>query len=822
MSYCSITSPEPKLHYFSETLSLRSGPNRQFHTSAIEVNGLTNPITHLELLHNVNEETALLESRLLAVQADGVLRCFSEDLQIEEWKGKIITGSQANNEPREVRVEFALVISIGEALKSLLKNREDVLAVLGNRADTPDTCLLLLVTRYLHPTSSDEGNHLRFQIIHITATEDSKRPFQELSSLRLPEPSPSKGEKYSYSWQGLNGSLLQNTTTTLTIYKIGGLVPQLVHHWKLSNSRIGSCLQLSPSAAIIGTTTSISVVDIKFRSLQIECVLETLFKHRSKSDEHKYKRSNKQDLQLLSYYTPLNTVIALRGCELIALQLPTWKEQAITSRKRGNDGLLVNSIGRGYALKDGKPSESIFTQNLSKSLGTCLPISQPIVGWKKQKVFLDGLIAGDKDLDEVERIMMNELDVTEEEISSNRGRGLDSTVRAGEKHIPDLRKLNYFLSKIFTIEKYQKSAASSQNNPIGKLKIAWFPDKICRWLIRRGFFSKTQVEASLKHCGALPASNFIATGAFIQAVAEWDSSLELLQFILENPVPLNPHETVHVLHYMLKHMKSAERYEGEKLLTDGPGPDTAEYDQALRLPETALLENPMPHLQASDSNILQRLLQGVIDRLQAQSKSTVSRALKDELSLSELRSLVDLLRVRLAQFRWLSHKAENTLQPSSNGVSSESQEIAVTNFFICVIDSIGTSGWVLGASMSEDLTDTADTIAYMKAEVSAALHGAEEATYLESVLGEVLLFGKNAHFQGHYQLGSNPAVVKMQFPASSTLGIGNALPLGLKLGQNISTKKVGVGGEIRERSKRDIGRLKSRIVGKYSFDRIVI
>lgn len=822
MSYCSITSPEPKLHYFSETLSTRSGPNRQFHTATIGIDGLTNPIIYLELLHCVNKENALLESRLLTIQADGVLRCYSEDLQFEEWKGKIITGSQASNEPREIRIEFALVISVEEAVKSLLKDREDVLAVLENRADKPDTCLLLLVTRYLYPTSSDDGSLLRFRIIHISATKGSKRPFQELSSLSLTEPNPSNGEKYNYSWQGLSGSLLQNTTTTFTVYKIGGLVPRLVHHWKIDNSKIGSCLQLSPSEAIISTANSVSVVDIKFHSLQVEYAFETLFKYRSKKDKHKHKRSNKHDLQLLSYYTPLDIVIALQGCELIALQLPAWKEHKTTSRKRGNDGLLVDSIARGHALRDGKSSGSYLTQNLPKSLGACLPYSQPIVGWKKQKALLDGLIASGQNLDEVERILMNELDVAEEEIVSNRGQRLDSTFGAGEKHIPDLRKFNYFLTKIFTIEKFQKSAASSQDIPNGKLKISWFPDKICRWMIRRGFFSKTQIETSLKHYGALPASNFIAIGAFTQAVAEWDTSLELLQFILENPVPLDPYETVHVLRYMLKNMKTADDYGSEKLLTNGSGPDTAEHDQALNFPKTALLENPMPHLQANDNNILQRLLQGVICRLQAQSKSMVSRALKDELSLPELRLLVDLLRVRLAQFRWLSHKAENTPQPSNNGFSSESQEIALTNFFICVIDSIGTSGWVLGASMSEDLIDTADTIAYMKAEVSAAMHGAEEATYLESVLGEVLLFGKNAHIQGHYQFGRNSAVVKMQFSALSTIGNGNALPLGLKLAQNISTKKVGVGGEIRERSKRDIGRLKSRTVGKHSFDRIVI
>lgn len=48
------------------------------------------------------------------------------------------------------------------------------------------------------------------------------------------------------------------------------------------------------------------------------------------------------------------------------------------------------------------------------------------------------------------------------------------------------------------------------------------------------------------------------------------------------------------------------------------------------------------------------------------------------------------------------------------------------------------------------------------------------------------------------------------------------LPLGLKTAPVISTTKVGAGGELIKRSARDIGRLKSKMVGRYSFDRIVI
>ena len=49
------------------------------------------------------------------------------------------------------------------------------------------------------------------------------------------------------------------------------------------------------------------------------------------------------------------------------------------------------------------------------------------------------------------------------------------------------------------------------------------------------------------------------------------------------------------------------------------------------------------------------------------------------------------------------------------------------------------------------------------------------------------------------------------------------LPLGLNLDKDrVPLTKVGAGGEVMRRSRRDIGDLKSRRVGEYSFERIVI
>jgi hypothetical protein len=122
-------------------------------------------------------------------------------------------------------------------------------------------------------------------------------------------------------------------------------------------------------------------------------------------------------------------------------------------------------------------------------------------------------------------------------------------------------------------------------------------------------------------------------------------------------------------------------------------------------------------------------------------------------------------------------------------------------------------GWVLGTLALDDPEERQDMIAYMKAEVSAVLEGLQEATYLGGLLGEMLLYRKSA-------MGPQATLptaidtktclkpISMPLAASDTM-----LPLSLKAPKNISMTKVVCGGEIQKRSKRDIGRLKSKMVG---------
>jgi hypothetical protein len=209
-----------------------------------------------------------------------------------------------------------------------------------------------------------------------------------------------------------------------------------------------------------------------------------------------------------------------------------------------------------------------------------------------------------------------------------------------------------------------------------------------------------------------------------------------------------------------------------------------------------------------------------LTRLYRCHDSEIRKAFKHELSKPALIALIDYLRMNLAKGGWLSKYTDENGAPKGQEVCYESDEICVTAKLLnCAVDSLGSAAWLLSSASSIDIGNAADTIAYMKAEISAALEGIEEAAYLQGMLHEALLYSTTVQHQSNKI--PDPRIIK---PITISLdNEASLLPIGLKAPtMKIERAKVNAGGAIQERSMRDIGRLKSRKVGPYSFERILI
>lgn len=816
LTYCSITTPKQRLQCFSEISSSRPSQGREFHTFSADVLKAESPIVHLEFLPADEEEDVGTKNRLLAIHRDGEIRCFSQDLQCEEWKTKINSGAGG------ARVEFALAVSLEEAQQSLLKNREDILAMLGGVTNRENVYIMLIVTRASQMAHEEGDSALTFRIIHVGALKGTRTPILELTSFTLPETEGTSLEDSKYSWYGANGSLLRSTSTTLSVHDLSGSLPKLRHCLKLRGDTIVSNMRLSPTTVALTRAASISIIDLQYHSLQAQSVLGPSSTTLPNIKKQKPKQNVTNHLRLTSYYAPLDLVTALRGRELLAIQLSELKQSDNGSRKRKRDSLLVNSLGRGLSSINQKYPEPVSLLKLPKSVGTNLPSCQSLDGWQKQQEDLDSLLA-QKDFDGFERIISAELGIVKGSAGTD-----PYVLLGGEEHpldtpSPNICKVYYVLSKIFSFEKSQKPNPENDILSKDKLKISWFPGQICHWLIGQGLFSPSQVETSLKMYEALPTDESIKFGEYTQAIAEWDQSFEVLQFILRSPVPLDINEIVHCLSHLISYTIAFEVRQDMKLLTNGENTAIGKLEQNLKRDETSLsIGSPSPFQESDQRKFIHTLLESILTRLNVHAKSKVTQALKAQLSPLELGSLVDLLREEIAQGQWLSSYVEANKNHASDEFTENGRINTIAILLNCTMDSLGTGGWALGSLVGEDLTQAADTIAYMKAEISAALEGIEEATYLKGMLREILLFDKNSRSKNQNLLPMGQFISQTRSSIGGISDSGSSLPLGLRITQDVSRKKVGAGGEILERSQRDIGRHKSQMVGKYSFDRIII
>ena len=787
---------------FSEISSPSLGQEREFQTFLAEIEDAESPIFHLELLAANQRSKEPDKNKLLAVHTDGEIRCFSQDLRAEEWKTKIHSTSGG------VSVEFAAVISLEEAQQALLKNREDILALLGDSTGAKFTPIMLLVTRSPQMASEKAGTALNFRIIQVVTSAGARLPIVELASFTLPEVDGLRSKELKYSWHGVSGSLLQSTATALSVHDLTGSLPQLRHHLQSKDNNFASCLRLSSSTVALTCEGSISIMDIQYHSLRARFYLEPSSQSMLMSENNKLRKNIRNDLRLTSYVAHLDLVTALRGRELVAVQISSLKQSLSGSRKRKRDSLLVDSLGRAFSSKDSNFSEPASFSGLPKSLGPLLPSYWSLHGWTKKKKVLDELFA-QKDINEFERTMVTELGIVET--------GIHDNILGGADHSPDIHSANlckiyYFLAKVFSMGKEQ--IATIENNSASTLSISWFSGKICHWLISEGLFSPNQVETAMKIYGSLPADQSLKFGDYIQAIAGWDNTLDLLERILRSPVPLETNEIAHCLSQLIKISDLGGKRNNVKLITN------RESEQEMQ--ETVMKDAASSIQQLNQGSSYHKILDSILIRLNTHAKSKVSQALRAELSYLELRSLVDLLRIQLANGRWLSSFVEMDQDATSEECSQNGQINNIAILLNCAIDSLGTGGWVLGASMIEEFAETADTIAYMKAEISAALEGIEEAISLKGMLGEILLFDDKSR-RGHQNHVSRDQFCSQARSAMTDISnAGEILPLGFRVIHDVPTTKVGRGGEIQPRSARDIARLKSHMVGKYSFDRIII
>lgn len=785
------------------------------------------PIIYLDLIACPSSVGEVSDAVLVAVHEDGEVRCLSSDLSKEYWKS-ISDSSAVGVQGGVQKICYATTIHLEEARKGLLKNREDLVArvegIADRAANSTSSDLLVLLTDGASPGAGKSNEHLQLSVFNlhtellqakISRFGRNTTHLEQLTSFMVPQPDKKHERKPFYCFHGPSGILYQCTDREVRMYDFSGSTPRLAKQVRWKHT-IQSCQRLSSTSVILTSRNSVTILDTHYQSILASAPIDIALEDKSSSEV-----GRKEQIQLLSYFSSQGVAVAIQGRTLVSLQVIDNDIQNLTGRKRTRGGRLIDAIGRGMKSSKAHPSARNMRASLPEWFGRVVPLDEVDPKWEEIEGQLDSRVAqgNPKAFDEVLSAALGIEDGT-----SHGGQHGDN-----QKAVPTTRtrfpraKVSYILSKIFKFKNHSDHP-DAKNVTEPNLVVGFNPKQTLQWLFTHGHLSLSHVETALREAGSLSPTSELHPCAIVQALTACDPSLNTLQSLLAAPSFLTIRELVFAARLAIEVLRQSDTSSERKMITNGETDQPIDSDTVMQLNtnlETDLAENN------NKSQNAHKILQHCLSRLRHCHETDIRHVFTQELSHTDLLSFIDFLRMSLARGGWLSRYMDDRyspLQDSDQSPNQDQQNIQMsicTTLLNCALDALGTSGWIMSNSATTDLTSHAETIAYMKAEVSAALEGIEEAAYLKAMLNEVLLYSKTVKMPKAKAKGEGEEEVK---PVKLTVESweDHVLPVGLKAEGDVSLLKVGAGGVVERRSKRDIGRLKSRRVGVHGFERIVI
>lgn len=809
-------------------------------TQTCNVENSQSPIVYMGLVAAARGPEALKNnSDLLAVKEDGEIRCFDGDSLQERWTSPANALGWDNTTPiKNSKVEFAHLTKAFTASQGILRSRQDLFALFSQEISedgfNPD--ILVIITK--------SGVEIPVRTLHVVSLprrfashlSGLKHSIEPLLTANLPTQKRSAPDnKTSFGIQVSTGVLQQLSGNVLTTFDLIDTLPK--EQSQITSTDAQSFLRLSSTSIMVSSQTSISVYNPKFQSVVATISLDT-----TKSDSLKRKRKHSDETNggvnhscnLVAYFPKLGAAVAIKDNDLVAIQIEGQQDHQVRPRAVG---LLIDSLGcsiREQILPGRSLSghNNIGLSTMESYLPTSTCNSDASLG-NLGKLIEKSVVQGNTtDFDKLmaERLEMiwatEDTDAAESNTRSRRDSDEIHLYKIRDPSDVDRHCVLYALSKIFT-----RSEVEAGEH---RLSVSFYPPNVFMWLIKTGNMTVVNIESALRKDILTSPVKSIPAGELVNALIEVDPNMDLLLVLLAK----NFLGAAELLHAIRKLMDSLELF-GENPstkqgLTNG---DASELPNGDIEEEVEQLEAEMEVAEyqlGPGSSIRGQALTLALSKLYTCPTASIVYALQTTFSGQEIISLIYLLRFELARGAWTSRYLDVDQSDILNDDAEipENAIVLISSLLNNCVDAVGAGGWLSGDTrlVDGDPFEAEELIASLKLEVSAALEGIEEAAYLRGLTSEMIRYGdatengvsKASEPEPEPPAGIRRKVLKKPVLLPSIEQDDKTLPLGLKADQKISRRRVGAGGEIHDRSARDIGRLKSQKVGKYSLERIVV
>ncbi|KAI3391765.1 hypothetical protein diail_6814 [Diaporthe ilicicola] len=838
-TYISTCNPKPEITLFKDLIGA-SGETTS--TTLTEKVDHASKLVHLSTATTTSSASAPgagSVSDLLTVAEDGTVICLRGDDLRKRWQASPEILKQdlpAVPKGTRLQVELAQAALASDVVAGIFGGNKDPFAAFlqTTQGDESTVDTLVLVTKISGKEAETRQLHI-LGIVPASETQPTGRLIQ-IHTSPIPSSPSATSEPGGLRIDISSGSLVELQEDGLVTYDLTSSVVKVDS--KLQVPDVKSFVRLSKSSILAAKSDSLDVYNPVFQSLQASSVIDL---------DQAIKGSSATSLSLVAYFARLEIAVAIYGTSLVAVQLEAPRTRG---KKRRAEGLLIDSIGRGIAQhrdimkKQRTDAEtSSFSEHLPGTV-TGTYWSEFTADVQKADAMLEA-----NNLGGFEELVACRFGIRTKPADATDGKKGEDPLKLPEWIWPatrsgyptaDRRWVLYTITRVFGWQDTPESGAD-QTRLVCKLP----QSNVLNCLVDAGHLTISNIKSALKdELRGVDDVDHILGEEVPQVLVQADPPFELLLSYLSS-TKLGAAELLTAVRLIMRSLELVQDPAtiAPKLLTfDTEQSDEIDPDEsALNADQSAFgheLDRLEQELEVTEfylgdqSTIRARGLSVAFGKLGSCPRDSTIRNLRRSYKPEEILSLIYVLRMELVKDGWTTRYLDTTRLDEDDELEAPPDgSISLLADLLCrCIDAVGPGGWLINdaivAAGAGDHMDSADFLASLKLEVSAALEGVQEAVFLRGILSEAVRYGAQVQ---KFEAESGRKHRRADGKAAAGHGNGKAdgvesamLPLGMKARERISTEKVVSGGEVIRRSKREIGHLINERVEPYSKEDITI
>ncbi|PSR76476.1 hypothetical protein BD289DRAFT_378625 [Coniella lustricola] len=838
-TYISTRDPKAKISLFKDVLGASGDTTSTIVSKQVDH---AQKLVHLSTTSTSGVDDAKFD--LLAVADDGSVMCYQgEDLR-KRWETspEILRQDLASvNKGSRLQVELVQAALASDVIAGFFGGKEDAFSSLlrSKQEDISTQDMLVLITKAT--ANGQATRHLHILGVVSSSEQVAGGRLVQIHTAPIPSSAGAADGPGNLRLDISTGSLMELQEGSLVTYDLSKSMIKV--ECALEVSDIQSFIRLSKSSVLAAKSETLDVYNPVYQSLQASAPLDL---------EPASKDATASPISLVAYFARLEIAVAMYGASLVAVQLEAPRTRG---KKRRSEGLLIDSIGRGISqFRDHKRARpDAETASVSTSFSSNLPGSVSGKYWSDFTADVqraDELLAAN-DLVKFEELLAGKFGIELKPVSSaangTSGCGKDEEVDQEQPKLPewilpasrseyryfDRRWVLFAISRVFTLADAEEVASGET-----RLSCRLPQSNVLTMLIDAGHLTVSNLKSAFKdEARGIEDKDFVFGEELPQVLVQVDPVFELLLSYLSS-TKLGAAElltSVRLIMRSLELVQDPAKIAPKLLAFDSQVSEVpANPEDPTSVDQNAIgreLDCAVQELEAAEyfhlgdqSLIRGRGLSVAFGKLASCPRVSTIRVLRRSYKPEEILSLIYVLRMELVKDGWTTRYLDTTQLDKDDELDAPPDgSISLLSDLLCrCIDAVGPGGWLINdaivAAGAGDHMDSADFLASLKLEVSAALEGVQEAVFLRGIVSEAVRYGHGVQ-KAEAEMGQ-----KLRRGDGTTLVLQTSamLPLGLKAKERISTEKIVSGGEVARRRKREVGHLLSQRVGAYSLERISI